>query len=249
MLSPRKISQKMFISSDFVEHYRYEKPFWVGFPQIRPYKPKRFRKHSLEARLRTDAVTRTKSKIRRLVDSNPQLDKFVMLTFNRPILKLTEANYIFNQFVKRITYQFPDFQYLCVPEFQPISKRVHYHLLCKLPWVDKSLLESIWGNGFVGISFVQERERVGAYIAKYISADLFDPRYFLKRKFLYSSTLKKPLVIYGEDCDHYLLDRNFFAQRTLLYKADFETDYLGLINYERSFFQNIDIKSENKSLD
>jgi hypothetical protein len=80
------------------------------------------------------SVHRTRTEIRRLINSNPQLNKFMTLTFAENITDLKQANYEFNKFVLRLSYKYPKFEYLAVPEFQQRGA-VHYHVICNLPFV------------------------------------------------------------------------------------------------------------------
>lgn len=236
---PQLVNKKTYICSDFVEVFDYEKPFWVGFPRLRSSRSSK-KKVFVRPRVRSDNTRRSMTSVRRLVDSNPQLDKFILLTFNTPILTLSEANFHFKLWVLRVSSLFSSFQYFSVPEFQPVSGRVHYHVLCNIPWVSLPDLESIWGHGFVGISYVRDRERIGYYISKYLAKSYSDIRYFGKRKYLYSKSLNRPICFYNSD--YPFSDFSFFRLPPIvLRQGSFFSDYLGEIKYSRIKWQKIKI--------
>lgn len=243
---PHLVHEKIIISGQYVEHYKYDKPYWVGIP-ISPEEKKRrvmSRKASplkspMQGRLlmqREDNVRRTRTSVRRLVNSNQNLVKFATLTFKENITDLNIANPLFNQFIKRITRRYPDFRYLAVPEFQKRGA-VHYHLLCNLPFLPADELTFIWGHGFCFIRKVDSVDNMGAYICKYIGKENFDPRYFGKRKFFYSYNLNRPLVVDNlTDIAFFML--NFF--RMLAKKMAFQifeisycADWVGMVQYSQ----------------
>jgi len=188
------VYQKLIISGSFIEHYTYEKPYYIGYPQYRF--SHRFRRQKNQEIIREDNVRRTRARIRRLINCNRDLQKFITLTFNTPTLTLRDANPLFHNFIKRLKRIFPDLKYCCVPEFQPISGRVHYHFLCNIDvFYFKHSLESLWGHGFCHITDIDNVDNVGAYICKYLGKGNFDTRYFVKRKFFYSLNLLRPVVV------------------------------------------------------
>lgn len=190
---PYEVSEKLIISGLYVEHYSYERSYWVGWPKERTYSSKLEVSHDQE-QIRSDNVHRTKVKIRRLVNSNQDLVKFMTLTFDSEVVSLEVANRLFNQFIKRLTRLTLDFKYLAVPEFQK-KGRVHYHVLCNLPFIQASQLERVWSHGFVFIRKVNNVNNLGSYISKYLGKANFDTRLFRKRKFFYSFNLLRPLVV------------------------------------------------------
>ena len=70
------------------------------------------------------SIQRTRSNIRRLTNANPQLDKFLTLTFAESTTDLVEANKLFHLAMKRIIHTKPEFEYIAVVEFQ---KDIDYH--------------------------------------------------------------------------------------------------------------------------
>lgn len=179
---------KVVVSGKQVETYKYKKLVWRDYrnkkekiiripKQLNLFKRQKKKKSIF-------SISRTKTELRRLTNSNPQLNKFLTLTFAENITELKEANYILNQFIKRISYKYPDFQYLAVPEFQKRGA-VHYHMLCNLPLLVPKEIETIWGQGFINIRRIDNVNNVGAYISKYLGKEL-NEKTFGKKKFFRS---------------------------------------------------------------
>lgn len=238
------VSRKLIVSGEFVEYFHYEKPYWRGTP---PYPARTIKKDSPSSEqksIREDNAKRAGSAIRRLVNSNPQLKKFMTLTYGSPVLDLEVSNKHFNNFIHRLRrlknkdgkLMFPNFQYLAVPEFQKNSRRVHYHLLCNLPFVDENYITQIWGHGFAFLRNVYHVTNLGAYISKYLTKESFDTRYFRKRKYFYSYDLLRPLVV-DKLRQVYTILKNIpivmpqYAEK--IYEKEFCTKYLGVVRYKQ----------------
>jgi len=193
---------KVVVSGKQVELYKYRKSVWrdyeINKEEVLKKIPKQldiFEQEKLKKQRRQFSINRTKTEIRRLVNSNPQLNKFMTLTFAENITDLKTTNYIFNKFVLRMSYKIPNFQYLAVPEFQKRGA-VHYHLLCNLPFIEVSELQEIWGQGFIKINKIDNVNNVGAYVSKYLGKEM-DERTFGKKKFFRSQNLQKSIEILG----------------------------------------------------
>ena len=239
-----EVAEKLVIAGSFVEHYKYEKPYWVGFPRLlnlgRAKKPKR---KPEQEKIRIDNVRRAKQKIRRLVNSNSQLNTFFTITFEKNISDFSFANNEFQKFIKRLKRQFPEFQYLAVPEFQGRGA-IHYHLVCNLPYVPVNDITKIWGLGWCFLKRINNIENVGSYISKYLTKEITDSRYFKKKKFFYSFNLNKPLII--DTLSHI---QAFFANIPKLFLKEkfavsIDTYYLGMIQYRQlKLFESLKVDS------
>lgn len=185
--------KKLHYSYNEIEVYQYKNPVFCL-----PRKPKR--KKLFKSYKKTNNGNRTRTEVRRLINSNPDLNKFFTLTFAKNLGDLSETNPIFKDFVLRMLYNFPDFRYVAVPEHQKRGA-VHYHLLCKLPFVPQKRLQDIWGQGIVHIRKVDTVTNLGLYMSKYLSKQFEDLRYFRKKKFFHSKDLVKPLVFYDDEAD------------------------------------------------
>jgi hypothetical protein len=134
--------------------------------------------------IREFSLKRTRLKIVRFVDSNPDLNTLVILTFKENISDLSEANSIFKNFIKRLKRQVPNLKYLAVPGFQARGV-VHYHVLFNFEGESKKLA-NIWGQGFVMINKIKNVNFFHDYVTKYISKEFIDLRFFGMRKMLSS---------------------------------------------------------------
>ena len=228
---------KVVVSGKQVEVYKYKKNIWREFErepaeEIVAKEPKQLSildKLNLKKLKMQFSLNRTRTEIRRLVNSNPQLNKFLTLTFAENITDLKTANYAFNQFVKRISYHYPTFEYLAVPEFQKRGA-VHYHLLCNLPFVQVSELQEIWSNGFVKINKIDEVNNVGAYICKYLGKDMFDERAFGKKKFFRSQSLFTAIELLGWTAMKFV--DKFLSLLKPVYEKIFVSEWSGEVEYK-----------------
>jgi len=219
---------KLIASGKEIETYQYlDKSVYKGFKRR---KRKRKQPMKEQEKIESSSLYRTRIKIRRLINSNTQLNKFLTLTHNKEIFDLKISNYMFNLFTQRITDKFPEFKYLAVPEFQKKSKRVHYHLLCNLPYIDSNKIASIWKNGYIKINRIDRVNNIGKYICKYLNKDMCDIRLFHKKKFFYSQDLKTSFELFGSTALNYFDEvcKNILPFST----AMFENKYLGKIIYK-----------------
>ena len=82
-------TEKMIISGNILEYYQYSKALFKDYKVIKkaklPYEPKQleldFSIPEIVVGKRNDNIARTRTQIRRLVNSNQDFDKFVTLTF------------------------------------------------------------------------------------------------------------------------------------------------------------------------
>lgn len=179
--------------------------------------------------------------VRNLCTTNfDSTSKFVTLTFKDGlsfnITDVKSCNAAFNLFIKRLKYRYSELRYLAVIEFQDANGRgaVHYHMICNLPFVKKSELQKIWGNGFVKINAIDKVDNVGAYISKYMAKDLDDTRLQGLKAYQYSRSLRKPVELANwregditalSDCMA-LMD-----EKTPSYAATYESERAGHILY------------------
>lgn len=229
---------KVVVSGKQVEVYEYEKDVWRDFSNKKSTKqtppPKEATQLDLftyqERRKQKQAfsLNRTKTEIRRLINTNSQLNKFMTLTFADNITDLDEANYLFNQFIKRMRYRFPSFEYLAVPEFQKRGA-VHYHLACALPYVEGSELETIWSHGMIQINRIDNMETVGVYMTKYLTKELFDERFFGKKKFFRSQSLARPVELIGYWATRII--HRFLSACAPIFERTFLSEHVGSVLY------------------
>jgi hypothetical protein len=232
-------NHKVFISGTEIEHYEYKDRM-----QIRGYKRRPRKKKIVEEKEEKKenpqktmySVNRTRTRIRRMINANPGLNKFLTLTTT--MTDISKTNKLFNLFIPRMKSRFPEFRYLAVPEFQkdvdffgkvkPNGGEVHYHLLCNLRYVKSKELEKIWGIGFINIKRLDKGTNVGAYMSKYLRKDMFDKRMFRKRKFFYSQDLKKTVEIIGRNAQSFMQGNT----AKLVKEKTFDNMYTGKVVYK-----------------
>ncbi len=239
------ITERLVISGFEIEQYQYKEK-----PVIRNYKRrKRKEKNNGDNQnkqiKKTDfAINRTRREIRRLVNSNNNLMKFLTLTTK--ITGIKKANRFFNLFTQRMKNRFPEFQYLAVIEFQsdidffgivkPDGGAVHYHLLCNLRYVKSEEISKIWKHGFIKIKRVSHVDNLGRYLSKYLQKDMFDERMFGKKKFFCSQDLKRPTEITNSEAQFFV--RNNSENLKITWEATFKDDYRGEILYKIFHLKN-----------
>ncbi len=229
-----------------------EKPF-KGQLSIKQYKKELKRIEEWEAGLKAKSkfsVSRTRTNIRRLTNANPHLDKFLTLTFAESTTELNEANYLFNQAMKRIARRRKDFAYIAVAEFQKDvdyygrkkenGGSVHYHLLCNIKMPETNSLKELfewerwfalryWKYGFIKIKDVEQVSNMGAYFCKYLGKDMFDKRMFCKKKFFCSQKLCKPIEIIGYEAFNFY--NRYVKGLEPIFSKTFFSEYAGNIDY------------------
>ena len=228
---------KVVVSGKQVEVYKYKKNVWRDFKkkensnntQKEPKQLSILEKIELKQQKQQYSVNRTRTEIRRLINSNTQLNKFMTLTFADNITDLKQANYIFNQFIKRITYKYPDFEYLAIPEFQKRGA-VHYHILCKIPFIHFSELRQIWDQGNIDIKVINNVTNIGAYVCKYLSKDMFNDKTFGKKKFFRSQSLSQPIELLGYWAIMFV--QKFLSLLTPVFEKTFESEWIGEVDYK-----------------
>ncbi len=231
---------KVVVSGKQVEVYKYKKSVWRDFErtqtksvEIKLEKETKqldiFEKLKQQKQKQEFSLNRTRTEIRRLINSNPQLTKFMTLTFADNITDLKQANYEFNKFVLRLSYKYPKFEYLAVPEFQKRGA-VHYHVICNLPFVHYSEIREIWGQGNIDIKQINNVTNLGAYVCKYLSKDMFDERTFGKKKFFRSQTLSEAIEILGYLAK--LFVERFLSLLTPVFEKTFESEWVGEVEYK-----------------
>ena len=165
--------------------------------------------------------------------------KFVTLTFNDQmpfdIKDVKACNQYFRKFVMRMKYRYPDFKYMAVIEFQDKNDRgaVHYHMICNLPYLKKVDLAQIWGAGFVKINRIDKVDNVGAYVIKYMTADMDDKRLCGLNAYLHSRGLEEPieLTTWKGDPLEWREVHESLKSKTPSYSAKYESEAAGAIEY------------------
>jgi len=246
--------QKLVISGRYFELYKYEKSLKRDF--IRKKKKKVEAPHEqmiiddlikTEAEIienaykqkekRKDSIYRTRTQIRRLINSNPNLTKFITLTFSENMTNITKANKQFNKFTMRLNYRHENFKYVAIIEFQKRGA-VHYHFLCDLPYIKTAELSEIWKHGFVKINRIKHVDNIGAYVCKYLQKDMNDKRMFNRKKYFCSKNIEKPTTV----VDDRIIEKIFLEFGLDNLKPDFENTFfnkfVGNVSYNSYKLKN-----------
>jgi len=236
-MTTERFNHKVIISGFEVEHYEY-----LTKIQIRGYKRKKRKEKIVDKTIKKEkkenpektkfSANRTRTQIRRITNSNPELNKFLTLTTK--ITDIDKANKLFNLFVPRMKDRFSEFRYLSVPEFQkdvdfygvkkPDGGAVHYHIVCNLRYVRSKVIEEIWGHGFINIKEIKKGTNLGSYLCKYLRKEMFDKRMFGKKKYFCSQDLKRPLEITGDNAEAFVCEN---SELKLIKKISFQNEYSG----------------------
>jgi len=205
MVSTRFISSRAFFCGSILEEYIYERPIFMGGQSVF----KKIPSDRIPKERSKSSLGRAKKQIRRLVNSNPQMNKFLTLTFAENITNLTQANYEFKKFKQKLErYTKRPLKYLCVPEFQKRGA-VHFHIMSDMPFIGWERLSAIWGNGRIQIEKIRDKHKTGSYIVKYITKEKQDIRFYGQKLFFYP---RKLLVKCVQAVDNMIL-----AIKTLCY--------------------------------
>jgi len=236
----QSFNDKVIISGKFVEYYQYlDKAVLKGYrrkPRLSKENKDKSNKDEQIKEKRDSSVRRTRTEMRRLVNSNPHLNKFLTLTFASKMTDLSKANRLFNTYIRRMNKHFSKFQYIAIVEFQKRGV-VHYHLLCNLQYVPAKKLEEIWQHGFINIKRIDRVDNIGAYVCKYLHKDMFDKRMFRKKKFFRSQDLDKPAEILGDSAKLFM--KEGLENMKLDWEKEFkENEYRGKILYRQYRYKN-----------
>lgn len=184
-----------------------------------------------------------RKRIRHLVACNfDSKDKFITLTFRDTldfdVQDVRACNKCFDNFTKRMRRRYPDFKYIAVIEFQDSNGRgaVHYHMICKLPYLPADELASLWGYGFVRINQIDACDNVGAYVVKYMNKDMDDTRLCGLKAYNMSQGLAKPLQAVSWDrADDYLLQQleSLTNGKSPSYGATYESENAGKVSFNQ----------------
>jgi len=223
--------KKLIKSGNFYEFFEYEKPIFKGLLS----KIGNTGNGSCQARgeqeRRRDNLAQTQAELRRLINSNPWLDKFLTLTFRKNITDLTKANYEFKKFRQRMeTETGRKFSFITVVEFQKRGA-VHYHTLCKLPFLTKQEISNTWGQGFVQINRVSHVDNLGAYVSKYLTKETMKLRG--RKKYFHSNDCDYPEETVNPELIDFVLNSAKFKTADLRYTCKWESPIAGEVKYSQ----------------
>lgn len=227
------VKTKMVISGKVIELYEYENGYLKGY-QDKTGKTGRLLGAESENKLdnRAKVMQRAKTDVRRLINSNADdLTKFLTLTFKENVTDLDYCHNEFKKYIKRLKYNYGDFKYIVVVEFQERGA-VHYHMLCSLPYVKWKQLLDIWGNGSVHITRIDRVTNLGAYVTKYMQKDIADSRLEKRKCYFTSRNLYKPIEI-TQKKEIEQLRAALSHKMKLIFETAYTNDYTGKVMYRQ----------------
>jgi hypothetical protein len=225
------ISQKIIISGQYLEMYNYEIPVLANFkrkPRSEVFETSKIKRSDLK---KFFSLNRTRQSIRRLVNSNPELHKFLTLTFSDNVRDLDFAHCRFRLFLKKLRRKNKFFKYIAVVEFQKRGA-VHYHVLCNLQYMKASQIGKIWGNGFIKVNKIKDINNLGHYISKYLQKDIFDKRLIGRKAYFTSRNINRPIEIVDNSLAKNLISCYNLDNVKPLKKYSFFNDYVGKVDYK-----------------
>jgi len=234
-------SRRLVISGKYFELYAYEKGLKRDFTRTKKkiceheqmqidYQVEE-KKVGTELSKRKDSIARTRTQIRRIINSNMDFTKFTTLTFKNHEKSVPVANKHFNKFIMRLNYKYGNFKYISVIEFQP-CEAVHYHFLSNLPYIEKKELAEIWKNGYVKINKIKHVDNLGAYVCKYLQKDMTEKRLFNKKKFFCSKNIEKPIEIYDDREIENTLEYYNLSDAKPEFENKFSNEFIGNVEYK-----------------
>lgn len=237
-------SQRLVISGDFFELYKYDTI------QKRDYQKQKIPRARDPEQMELDfdtvnkqkektmfSINRTRTLIRRIINSNKDFNKFLTLTFKDNVTDIEYANRIFSKFIMRLKYRNPNLKYLAVIEFQKRGA-IHYHMVSNLPFITFEHLNKLWPFGSAKINKIDHVTNLGAYVCKYLQKDMFDNRMFGQKKYFCSRNCIKPAEIFDDEIIKHILEEHFIEEDGPVYKAEFDNKYTGHVEYNQYKLNN-----------
>lgn len=175
---PKRRIEKIVISGNVIEYYRYLKPL-----NVEP------REHDIEKNRETSEgkrdrnLYRARADLRRAIWCNQtKYTKFVTLTYKDTELDQDNVIYDYKQFIKKLRRREFIVPYVYVTEHQ--KKRgikegnagsLHIHsLLFTDEFISADIINTCWGLGNTDIHSLKDVNNLGAYVCKYLTKEEFD---------------------------------------------------------------------------
>lgn len=240
------VTEKIVISGNIVEVYKYEKGYLKGFTLSDSERENKGRRSDYMSdnytEHRKQALQRASRDLRRLINANVNqygkefTAKFVTLTFGENVTDLKIANKEFRLFIERLNYQLfktkkANIKYSVVVEFQKRGA-IHYHVIFyNIPYIKYDKFAEWWGNGDITINKIKEVDNIGAYVTKYMTKDNSDERLQGQKSYFNARGLIKPT----EETDKKKVEAfaDALPVEKMNYSSCFENEHLGKIVYKQ----------------
>lgn len=206
------VNRKAIVSGDMVEIYEYESPIAIrldkkpaiigsgGSTATAKEKAEIIKKRALDSYndfMRLVIANFTKNRTKFLTLTFADTDKF-------DVRSVYDCNKKLKEFIQRLRWKYgTDWKYVAAIEFQDKKGRgaVHYHIMLDLPYIEKEILNEIWGYGTLTIKAVQDAKHGAIYVGKYMRKGLIDDRLARKKKYHGSHNLVHPRELYNDQVD------------------------------------------------
>lgn len=249
----RSTNARIIISGRNVETYNYkEGVVTYGFPGYKGPRKKKIEVVDEESRRKKEdsrrrSMLRSKAELTRIINANageykketgePYPAVFATFTFKEDVKEIKTANGIFTCFIKRLNYEFAEYdnlKYTVITEFQDRNRDgvIHYHaIFFNLPFIESDKLAEIWGQGFVKLNKIDRVKNIGGYVTKYMSKNFDDNRLDGHKRYFSSRGLLRPRKINNQ-----LVARQIMAElpeNKIVEASEFTSKYNGKVEYKR----------------
>ena len=195
-------------SGNVIELYEYEMPVLRGGTFSRKGRANApFTSDETKRDNRNKTAARARTHVRRVVNANPQLNKFLTLTYAENMTDIDRSRKELDNFFKRLKRQFPR----------------------NLPFVDVKALAEVWGHGFIKLNRIDNVDNVGAYVTKYMTKENMDERLIGYRSYSMSRGLNQPQEVTNEEQINEALET--LADVLRVVTSEYESEYYGTIRY------------------
>jgi len=240
---------KIIQSGLITETYEYQKAPTSKGPTVGT-KREKSKRHLWR---RIDNIGRLRKNFRRLIWANlvgsetPYLVTLTMLQ----VLPVETSSGIFTEFFAFLRRSHREIRYIAVPEFQKRGA-IHFHVIlwglneiCATEKTDR-YLQSVWQRGFVDCIPTDGSDRLGSYLAKYMSKALQDVRLLHKKAYFTSHNVLRPVSYGSKTLNTYFSE--VINTGDLVHSSEFVTQWLGRSIYKKyKAKQHAPSNSEGKS--
>lgn len=221
-----KVYCRAIIMKNIIKIKEYSEPVWSGFHNFNGGR-KMTNSKVTDEKIRGYVLYRMRENLWQLANTNFDYgSKFITLTFAENMMDLKVANREFKKFIQRLRYQYKDFKYLAVIEFQKRGA-IHYHMISDLSYVKNKDLRKMWRNGFVRINRIKQVDNVGNYIIKYMCKP-DDVRLHKREAYLRSRNLEWPRQVINSGVRD-LVEKKELLDGDETYFSKYQSEYYGLI--------------------
>lgn len=243
-------TKKTILSGKILETYTYSRP------QKKPINTIDFSKQAThkatpenKEKNRKESLHRARKKLKRIINSNvdqgKRADVFLTLTFKKNIQDVKKGNRCLTLFLQRLrnfllSKKGTVLKYACCIEFQKRGA-IHYHLcFFDFPYIHATILEELWGHGFIKIKKLSNQSDIGSYMTKYLTKNADTDKLRGEKTYWTSRNLEKPLVILGfsniSNRAIEILEKE--TQKKLLYFFSYKSEYQGYVQYSKYLLEN-----------